>query len=41
MIELQRERAEFRKTYGSFSRAPPEIRKECEQLRRQIDSLQK
>jgi len=24
-----------------FSRTPPEIRQECEQLRRQIDSLEK
>jgi hypothetical protein len=39
--ELKRERREFRRKYGCFSRAPPEIRRECEQLRRQIDSLQK
>jgi hypothetical protein len=41
ITELIREREEFRTTYQYFSRAPPEIRKECEQLRRQIDSLQK
>ncbi len=41
ITELKKEREEHRKTYGSFSRAPPEIRQECEQLRRQIDSLQK
>jgi hypothetical protein len=41
ITELRREREEFRKTYRFFSRAPPEIRQECEQLRRQIDSLEK
>ena len=41
ITELTREREEHRKTYGFFSRAPPEIREECEQLRRQIVSLEK
>jgi hypothetical protein len=41
IIELTREREEHRKTYRFFSRAPPEIREECEQLRRQIVSLEK
>jgi hypothetical protein len=41
IMELTREREEYKRQYGSYSRAPPEIRKECEQLRRQIDSLQK
>lgn len=41
IMELIREREEYKRHYGSYSRAPPEIRKECEQLRRQIDSLQK
>ncbi|RAL59974.1 hypothetical protein DID88_000600 [Monilinia fructigena] len=41
IMELTREREEYKRQYGSYSRAPLEIRKECEQLRRQIDSLQK
>ena len=41
ITELVKEREEYRMTYGYFSRAPPEIRQECDQLRRQIDSLQK
>lgn len=41
IMELIREREEYRKTYRFFSRAPPEIREECEQLRRQIVSLEK
>jgi len=41
ITELLREREEYRLTYGYFSRAPPEIRQECDQLRRQINSLQK
>ena len=39
--ELKQEREEFRKSYRFFSRAPLEIRRECEQLRLQIDSLKK
>ncbi|QSZ31844.1 hypothetical protein DSL72_001413 [Monilinia vaccinii-corymbosi] len=41
IMELTREREEYKRQYGSYSRAPLAIRKECEQLRRQIDSLQK
>jgi Protein of unknown function (DUF3435) len=41
ITKLKREREEFRKKYRSLSRAPPEIGKECEQILRQIDSLQK
>jgi hypothetical protein len=41
IMELIREREEYKRQYGSYRRAPPAIRKECEQLRRQIDSLQK
>jgi hypothetical protein len=41
IMELTREREGYKKQFGYYSRAPPEIRKECEQLRRQIDSLQK
>ncbi|PQE19655.1 hypothetical protein CJF31_00010054 [Rutstroemia sp. NJR-2017a BVV2] len=41
IMELTREREEYKRQYGSYRRAPPAIRKECEQLRRQIDSLQK
>jgi len=41
IAELRREREEHRKTYRFFSQAPPEIREECEQLRRQIASLEK
>jgi len=39
ITELQREQAEYRKVYGSFSRAPPEICKEYEQFHRKIGSL--
>jgi len=39
--ELKRERAKYRKEYGTFSRAPLEIHRECEQIYRQIDSLEK
>lgn len=41
IMELTIERKAHKKQYGSYNRAPLEIRKECEQLRRQIDSLQK
>jgi hypothetical protein len=41
IMELTREREEYKRQYRSYHRAPPAIRKEYEQLRRQIDSLQK
>lgn len=41
IVELLRERKEIKQTYQYFSRAPPDVQQEAEQLRRQIDSLQK
>ena len=41
ITKLQREQAKYRKVYGSFSRAPPEICKEYKQFHRKISSLQK
>ena len=41
IVELMNERGEIKKTYGYFTKAPPDIQLEAEQLRRQIDSLQK
>lgn len=39
--KLKRERAKYRKEYETFSRASLEIRRECEQIYRQIDFLKK
>jgi hypothetical protein len=41
ITELKREHEEYRKIYRFFSQVLPEIRQECEQLCRQIDSLEK
>ncbi|PQE34082.1 hypothetical protein CJF32_00010770 [Rutstroemia sp. NJR-2017a WRK4] len=41
IMELTREHKEYKRQYRSYSRAPPEICKEYEQLRQQINSFQK
>jgi hypothetical protein len=41
IVELIRERKEIKRTYWYFTRAPPDVQLEAEQLRWKIDSLQK